>query len=128
MHFDWNLILNGVVAFLIGSWIVSVTKPSSGDSYWSLRKLFKRQDKERAKLEKKLGLKSDNNLTSYELVELANEKGIDTTAYDNTFEKDRGNFTLRTVQIAWGLCCVGNVELRSSSNSTTFALPDTLQL
>jgi hypothetical protein len=88
MQLDWNLILNGVVAFLIGSWIVSLTKPSSGDSYWTLRKLFKRQDKERAKLEKKLRLKSDNNLTGYELVELAKEKGIDTTAYDNTFEND----------------------------------------
>ena len=88
MHLDWNLILNGVVAFLIGSWIVSLTKPSSGDSYWSLRTLLKRQDRERKKLERKLGLKSDNNLTGDELVELAKEKGIDTTAYDNTFEKD----------------------------------------
>lgn len=88
MHLDWNFILNGVIAFLIGSWIVSLTKPSSGESYWSLRRSLKRQDKERKKLERRLGLKSDNNLTGYELEALAKEKGIDTTAYDNTFEKE----------------------------------------
>jgi hypothetical protein len=85
---EWNLILNGVVAFLIGSWIVSLIKPSTGEGFWATQMLFRRQDKERRKLEKKLGLKSDNNLTGNEIVELAKEKGIDTTAYDNTFEKD----------------------------------------
>ena len=88
MHLDWNLILNGVMAFLIGSWIVSLTKPSTGDGFWATQWLFRRRDKERNKLEKKLGLKSDNNLTGNEIVALAKTKGIDTTAYDNTFEKD----------------------------------------
>jgi len=88
MYLDWHLILNGVVAFVIGSWIVSLTKSSSGDGFWATEMLFRRRDKERRKLEKKLGLKSDNNLTGNEIIELARAKGIDTTAYENTFEKD----------------------------------------
>lgn len=87
MHLDWNLILNGVAAFLIGSWIVSLTKPRAGVGFWATEMLFRRQDRERRKLEKKLGLKSDNNLTGNEIVALAKEKGIDTTAYHNTFDK-----------------------------------------
>ncbi len=87
MYLDWHLILNGVAAFLIGSWIVSLTKPSTGDGFWATQMLFRRRDKERRKLEKKLGLKSGNNLTGNEIVALAKEKGVDTTAYDNAYEK-----------------------------------------
>ena len=47
MYLDWHLILNGVAAFLIGSWIVSLTKPRTGDGFWATQMLFRKQDKER---------------------------------------------------------------------------------